>query len=209
MTCRSSRQQTSWTLGSSSSRWREKETWASSRLFRNLGEINMILMVVVMFRIRPILRQCWSQRWLWQHCLMSNWPSYLLWASSWISTRSSPVIALAIGHSITLKECSLFDRRFYHPVGHVTHIVLYGYQDILPSSRQNHPYRARWLKLGKMFLSWKSPGWWSKSPLSVQTPWLPWTLLDRRPMVNVGGCYLTFLLLLVYLDNFTKVDYFH
>ena len=67
MTCRSSRQQTSWTLGSSSSRWREKETWASSRLFRNLCEINMILMVVVMFRIRPILRQNWSQGWLWQH----------------------------------------------------------------------------------------------------------------------------------------------
>ena len=151
MTCRSSRQQTSWTLGSSSSRWREKETWASSRLFRNLGEINMILMVVVMFRIETKLITRLIMATL--MCLMSNWPSYLLWASSWISTRSSPVIALAIGHSITLKECSSFARIFYHPVGHVTHIVLYGYQDILPSSRQNHPYRARWLKLGTMFLS--------------------------------------------------------
>ena len=39
---------------------------------------------------------------------------------------------------------------------HVTHIVLHGYQDILPSSRQNHPYRARWLKLGTIFLDLKN-----------------------------------------------------
>ena len=147
MTCRSSRQQTSWTLGSSSSRWREKETWASSRLFRNLGEINMILMVVVMFRIRPILRQNWSQGWLWQHwCVWwaigqatcyeraAEYQLVRLQLSLWLSATPSPwKSARCLPEDFTIQSamspisCSMVTRIFYHPVGKIIHIALVGW----------------------------------------------------------------------------------
>ena len=82
-----------------------------------------------------------------------------LWLSATLSPRKGASWLpgyFAIQSAMSPISCSLVARIFYHPVGHVTHIVFIGCQDILPSSKPYHPYRARWLKVGTMFLDLKN-----------------------------------------------------
>ena len=116
-------------------------------------------------------------------------------------------------------------RSGYRPLHHLERVLVVC-QKILPSSRPCHPYRALWLPGYFTIQSAKSSisrslvetrqnvpilkiTWLMKqeSPLCSNTL----VALDTPGQENHGqcGCYLTFLLLIVYLDNFTKVDYFH
>ena len=116
-------------------------------------------------------------------------------------------------------------RSGYRPLHHLERVLVVC-QNILPSSRPCHPYRALWLPGYFTLQSAKSSISRSLVETRQNVPILKitWLMKQESPLcsntlvaLDTPGqenndqcvCYFTFLVLIVYLHNLTKFDYFH